>query len=100
MANRLDKTLLKKAALAAWAQAVYRAADDACQRVGAFESKTRGAGGQFKMVTDRISQLILELKQIQQPPVSSLSNDCDADDDCPDGQICVNGTCDSPFPTS
>jgi hypothetical protein len=117
-ATKLDKTLLKKAALSAWAQAVHTAAYGACQRTGAL-NKDKEAGRQFKEVVRLVAALIEQLNQIQGPiprpaaPLTAMTitlaqgtapmflqgdAGCDADDQCPDGQICVDGTCESPFP--
>jgi hypothetical protein len=98
--QKLDKTLLKKAALAAWTQTLHAAADAACVRVGAYERKP-DAGSQFSRVMERLHEYIEALNAIQKPfQVTKIANNCDADDDCPDGQICIDGDCDTPFPSS
>jgi hypothetical protein len=96
--KKLDKTLLKKAALAAWTQKLHAAADEACVRVGAYET-IPGAGGQFSQVMQELNKYIQALNALQKTaPVAKAVNNCDADDDCPDGQICIDGDCDTPFP--
>ena len=96
--KKLDKTLLKKAALAAWIQKLHAAADAACERVGAYGTNP-GAGGQFIRVTQRLNEYIQALNVLPPTaPVAQAVNNCDADDDCPDGQICNDGDCETPFP--
>jgi len=97
----LAKSLVKRSALAAWVQAVYRAADAVCTRDGLYDNKSPTAGRQFMNVLKELESAVVRLQSLQASTQSqSMGSACDSDDGCPDGQICVDGNCESPYPLS
>ena len=121
-----DKNQLKRAALFYWSHSIYIAAEKAAQAVGGFE-KAKGAGDQFYCVVQKMKEFIRQLNRVADTGLcwdeqaqlvaraksakarsaklrvagpataAAAGHDCALDEDCPDGQICLYGNCESPF---
>ena len=126
IASTQDKTQLKRAALFYWSHSIYIAAEKAAQAVGGFE-KAKGSGDQFYCVVQKMKEFIRQLNRVAETglcwdeqaqltvmaksakaksakakvagPATAAAgrHDCAMDEDCPDGQICLYGNCESPF---
>ena len=124
-ASKQDKNQLKRAALFYWSHSISIAAEKAAEAVGGFD-KAKGAGDRFICVVQKMKEFIKELnrvaetglcwdeqgqitakkmakaklakaKRVGPAAAEAAVYHCTTDEECPDGQICIYGDCDSPF---
>ena len=108
MAQDSGKPKVKKAALLKWALVVADKADAACQALGVYvpRSQDPDANNRYMAVLNKLRGLADELENIAKDPEkfnplspqASYKAHCSGDDECPDDQICVHGSCQSTFP--
>ena len=122
-ASKQDKNQLKRAALFYWSHSISIAAEKAAEAVGGFD-KAKGAGDRFMCVVQKMKDFIKQLNRVAETglcwdeqaqltakvksakakvkagPAMAAARaryGCTTDEECPDGQICIYGDCDSPF---
>lgn len=109
MSKTEDKRALKKAALSRWIAKLQESADRACEETDSYDPNRQATLG-YVTIIEKLRDLAEDLDKIaktrhlpvdldkiakKRQPVALSVNTCDSDDDCPDGQICVSGVCES-----
>lgn len=96
------KPKVMQAALLMWAHRIYHSADEAVRAGGGYVNFTEGSAP-FK----RYADIMKDLRDLAEkydalagkPPAKrQVRGGCEDDQDCPDDQICVHGTCEPLFP--
>ena len=96
------KPKVMQAALLMWAHSIYHSADDAVKAAGGYASY-REDPSRFKVYADIMKDLRalgakLDALAGKAPAKPQLRGGCEDDQDCPDDQICVHGTCEPLYP--
>jgi hypothetical protein len=96
------KPKVMQAALLMWSEYIYHAADAAVREGGGYVHYSEGSAA-FRRYADVMKELkalaakLDEMAGRQAPPIT-IRGGCEDDQDCPDDQICVHGTCEPLFP--
>jgi hypothetical protein len=117
--TRHPKPKVMRAALLLWAHRIYHAADDAVKAAGGYAGHKEDPA-RFKVYADIFKEMRAMAEKFDalanQPSAApgpaqaaitpspqnatsqSVLGGCEDDQDCPDDQICVHGTCEPLFP--
>ena len=98
------KPKVMQAALLMWSEYIYHAADAAVRAGGGYVQYSEGSEPfrRYADVMKDLKALAAKLDALagrQAPPIG-VRGGCEDDQDCPDDQICVHGTCEPLFPQS
>ena len=96
------KPRVMQAALLMWAHRIYHSADEAVKAGGGYVPHSEGSDP-FKRYVEVIQELRglaakLDAMAGRTAPPAQVRGGCEDDQDCPDDQICVHGTCEPLFP--
>jgi hypothetical protein len=97
------KPRVMQAALLLWTHRIYHSADAAIRYRGGYASHFENPD-RFRLYADIVKELRAlaekydRLAGRQVAKLQGLRGGCEDDQDCPDDQICVHGTCEPLFP--
>ena len=109
------KPKVMQAALLMWAHHIYHRADDAVKKAGGYAgyNEDRARFSVYAKIVKKLQALAEELEKLPEAQddlektVSTeigldayLQGGCEDDQDCPDDQICVHGSCHPLYPQS
>ena len=96
------KPKVMQAALLMWAHRIYHSADDAVLAGGGYVQYSKGSEPfrRYADILKEMRELATKLDALAgRPPAQpQVRGGCEDDQDCPDDQICVHGTCEPLFP--
>ena len=100
--SQRGKPKVMQAALLMWAHRIYHSADEAVRAGGGYVgySKDSAPFRRYADIVKDLRELAAKLDALagRPPAEAAVRGGCEDDQDCPDDQICVHGTCEPLFP--